>query len=139
MIKSILFLFRREKRRMFKEITMLMADDTQKTFGFLAVGTTQYRYKQIFGKDLMVSISKLLNKDLDYVGDDADFSVSDKLAFIMNCQAEKKDMNCQNFETFLEWVEQFDAAALFDHMNDFIAIYLGNKESTSTPKKEIEP
>lgn len=123
---------------MFRELTMKMADDTEKTFGFLAVGTTPYRFKQIFGKDLMVELSKIVNKDMDSIGENADFSVSDKLAFIMNCQAEKKDMNCQNFDTFLEWVEQFDASALFNHFADFVGIYLGNKESTSSPKKEKE-
>lgn len=116
-----------------------MADDTTKDFGFLAVGTTPYRYKQIFGKELMVDISHLINKDMESISENADFSVSDKLAFIMNCQAEKKDMNCQNFDTFLEWVEQFDASDLFNHMSEFIGIYLGNKESTSKPKKEVEP
>lgn len=124
---------------MFKTITMLMADDTKKEFGFLAVGTTPYRYKQIFGKDLMLDITKLVNKDFDSVGADADFSVSDKLAFVMNCHAEKKDLNCQNFDSFLEWVDQFDASDLFNHMSEFIGIYLGNKESTSNPKKEVEP
>lgn len=123
---------------MFKELTLTMADGSEKSFGFLAVGTTQYRYKQIFGGDLLKQITKIVNRDLDYIGDDADFSVTDKLAFIMNCQAEKKDMNCQNFDTFLDWVEQFDSSTLFDHLGDFIAIYLGNKESTSDPKKDNE-
>lgn len=123
---------------MFKELTLTMADGSEKSFGFLAVGTTQYRYKQIFGGDLLKQITKIVNRDLDYIGDDADFSVTDKLAFIMNCQAEKKDMNCQNFDTFLDWVEQFDSSTLFDHLGDFINIYLGNKESTSDPKKDNE-
>lgn len=123
---------------MYKELTLTMADGSEKSFGFLAVGTTQYRYKQIFGGDLLKQITKIVNRDLDYIGDDADFSVTDKLAFIMNCQAEKKDMNCQNFDTFLDWVEQFDSSTLFDHLGDFINIYLGNKESTSDPKKDNE-
>lgn len=123
---------------MFKELKLTMADGSEKSFGFLAVGTTQYRYKQIFGGDLLKQITKIVNRDLDYIGDDADFSVTDKLAFIMNCQAEKKDMNCQNFDTFLNWVEQFDSSTLFDHLGDFINIYLGNKESTSDPKKDNE-
>lgn len=124
---------------MYKTIKMKLADGTKKEFGFLAVGSTPYRYKQIFKQDLMRDISKLINKDLDAIGDDADFSVTDKLAFVMNCQAEKIDLNLQNNDTFLEWVDQFETAELFNHISDFIGIYLGNKGSTSNPKKEVEP
>ena len=123
---------------MYREIRMKLANGTERTFGFLAMGSTQYRYKQLFKEDLMKSITKLVNRDRDDIGDTADFSVTDKLAFVMNCQAEKRDMNHQNFDTFLEWVDQFDASELFDHLGDFIDIYLGNKESTSEPKKEEE-
>lgn len=124
---------------MFRTLTMTLADGTKQDFNFLAVGSTPYRYKQIFKQDLMKDITKLIGTDLETVGEDADFSVTDKLAFIMNCQAEKKDMNLLNNETFLEWVDQFETAELFNHISDFIGIYLGNKESTSNPKKEIEP
>lgn len=124
---------------MFRTLKMTLADGTEKEFNFLAVGSTQYRYKQLFRTDLMKDLTNLVNRDLDYIGDDADFSVTDKLAFIMNCQAEKVDMNNQNFDTFLEWTDQFDAASLYEHIRDFISIYIGNKESTSNPKKEIEP
>lgn len=124
---------------MFRTLMMTLADGTKKEFNFLAVGSTPYRYKQVFKSDLMKDVTKLVNKELDYIGEDADFSVSDKLAFIMNCQAEKKDLNQQNFDTFIEWIDQFEPADLFNHISDFIGIYLGNKESTSVPKKEIEP
>lgn len=124
---------------MYRTIKMTMIDGSQKDFNFLAVGSTPYRYKQLFKEDLMKSLTKLMNSKLDGIGDDADFSVTDKLAFVMNCQAEKRDLNAQNFETFLEWVDQFDASDLFNHISDFIGIYLGNKESTSEPKKEDEP
>lgn len=121
---------------MFKTLNLTLADGSTKEFGFLAIGTTSYRYRQLFGTDLMKDITKIVNRTMDFFGDDADFSVTDKLAFIMNCQAEKKDMNTINFDMFLEWLEQFDSATLFDHFNDFISIYLGNKGSTSNPKKE---
>lgn len=124
---------------MFKTITMKMADGTTKDFDFLAVGSTQYRYKQLFKQELMKDITKLVDSDSNSLGEDADFTVSDKLAFVMNCQAEKKDLNNQNFETFLEWIEQFDSSESIKHMREFIGIYLGNKESTSEPKKEDEP
>lgn len=123
---------------MYKTLKLRMSDGTSKEFGFLAVGSTQYRYKQIFGSDLMGDLTKLINLDTNTTNPDADFSISDKLAYVMNCQAEKKDMTCQNFDMFLEWVEQFDSSALLDHMGDFVSIYIGNKASTSKPKKEKE-
>lgn len=124
---------------MFKILTMTLSDgESKKDFSFLAVGTTAYRYRQVFRTDLMKDITSLVNRNLDYIGENADFSVTDKLAFIMNCQAEKMDMNNLNFDMFIEWLEQFDAASMFEHFNDFINIYLGNKESTSNPKKGEE-
>lgn len=126
------------ENNMFKTVKLKLENGTTKEFGFLAVGSTQYRYKQIFGRDLMQDMTKMVNSETGSFSDDIDFSVSDKLAFIMNCQAEKKDMNCQNFDTFLEWVDQFDSASLLSHMSDFVSIYIGNKASTSKPKKADE-
>lgn len=123
---------------MFQTLELKLADGTNKEFNFMAVGSTPYRYKQIFGKDLMIELTKLMGNESNKVNENADFSVSDKLAFIMNCQAEKKDMNCQNFDSFIEWIEQFDASTLINHMGDFVSIYIGNKASTSKPKKEDE-
>lgn len=124
---------------MFKTLSMKLSDGkTEKEFSFLAVGSTPYRYKQIFRSDLMKDITNLINGEMNAIGDNADFSVTDKMAFIMNCQAEKMDMNNLNFDMFIEWLDQFDSSALVEHIYDFINIYLGNKESTSNPKKEGE-
>lgn len=124
---------------MFKTLKLTMADGNEKEFGFLAVGSTPYRFKQLFKQDLLVEITKLINSDMDGVSEKADFSIVEKLAFVMNCQAEKRDLNCQNFDTFLEWVDQFETSELFNNITDILGIYLGNKRSTSEPKKEIEP
>lgn len=116
---------------MYKEIDL----DTQegmKTFSFLATGTTAYRYKQCFHQDLMIA----LNNMEDTANDQADMTVGDKLAYIMNAQAEKKDMNKLNVDSFLTWADQFDGAELFLHMKDFVSLYLGSRQTTSVPKKE---
>lgn len=116
---------------MYKEITL----DTQegvKTFGFLATGTTAYRFRQVFHKDLMVT----LNNMEDLSSGDADTSVGDELAYIMNAQAEHKDMNSLSTDGFLTWADQFDGATLFLHMQEFVSLYLGNRTTTSTAKKE---
>ena len=115
---------------MYKEIE-LETQEGKKTFPFLATGTTAYRYKQCFHQDLMIA----LNNMEDTADDQADMTVGDKLAFIMNAQAEKRDMNKLNVDAFLEWADQFDGAALFLHMKEFVSMYLGSRQTTSTPKK----
>lgn len=115
---------------MYKEIEL----DTQegvKKFSFLATGTTAYRYKQCFHQDLMIA----LNNMEDTSDERADMTVGDKLAFIMNAQAEKKDMNKLNVDSFLDWADQFDGAELFLHMRDFVSMYLSSRQTTSVPKK----
>lgn len=118
---------------MYKEIE-LETQEGKKTFPFLATGTTAYRYKQCFHQDLMIALN---NMEDDTADDQADMTVGDKLAFIMNAQAEKKDMNKLNVDAFLEWADQFDGAALFLHMKDFVSMYLGSRQTTSTPKKGV--
>lgn len=116
---------------MFKEITLRCTNGKEAPFGFLATGTTAFRYKQVFHQDLMILLNKMEN-DQD---DQTDMTVGEKLAFIMNAQAEGKEMNQLNVEKFLEWADQFDGAELFMHMQDFVALYLGSRKSTSKAKK----
>lgn len=121
---------------MFTTINMIMADGSQKEFNFVSNGLTQYRYRQLTGQDLMKTITKLVNRDLNSVGEDADFSCIDFLAYIMNMSAEKADMNKLNLDTFYEWIEQFDSSNSISIYTDIINAYFGTKKSTSEPKKE---
>lgn len=121
---------------MFAKLNMTMADGTAKEFEFVSNGMTQYRYRQLTGRDLTKDAMKLMNSGADGVGEEADFTVSDKLAYIMNMSAIKADMNKINNDTFYEWVEQFDSSNSINVMGDIISIYFGTKKSTSEPKKE---
>ena len=121
---------------MFAKLNMTMADGTSKEFEFVSNGMTQYRYRQLTGRDLTKDAMKLMNSGADGVGEEADFTVSDKLAYIMNMSAIKADMNKINNDTFYEWVEQFDSSNSINVMGDIISIYFGTKKSTSEPKKE---
>ena len=120
---------------MFAKLNMIMADETEKEFEFVSNGMTQYRYRQLTGRDLMKDVTKLVN-DRQQLSDEADFTVSDKLAYIMNMSAIKADMNKLNDDTFYEWIEQFDSSNSIRIMGDIISIYFGTKKSTSEPKKE---
>lgn len=122
---------------MLKTIKLITVQGTEKEVSFLSTGTTAIRYKQIFHKDLMPSITKLLRDE--ELNPDADLIVSQELAFVMNKQAEGRNMNTVTYEEYLTWIDEYDSASLFQNIADFIKIYTGSKGSTSEPKKEEEP
>ena len=67
---------------------------------------------------------------------DADYTVGDKLAYIMNAHAEGKDMKTLNYDTFLEWLEQIESSEILMHMEEIVSLYLGSKLTHSVAKKE---
>jgi hypothetical protein len=121
---------------MFTTINMTMADGSHKEMGFMSNGLTQYRYRQFTGRELMKDISKLVNVGDSSIGDDADFTCIDKLAYIMNMSATGANMNTLTEESFFNWIEQFDSSNSIQIWADIISAYYGTKKSTSEPKKE---
>lgn len=122
---------------MFRQINLITNDGEEKAFKFLATGTTAYRYRQIFHQDLMVQLSKMRAFQDNSASDEAaDSTIFDKLAFIMNAQAEGKNMNTLNFDSFLEWADQFAGMELITHAPEIIELYLGSKITKSVPKKD---
>ena len=59
-----------------------------------------------------------------------------QLAFIMNASAERKDMRNLDIDSYVDWLEQFEAMELLMHSMDFIGLYMSNRITTSTPKKK---
>lgn len=112
---------------MYKEIKLKNTDGTEITYKFLASGTTAYRYMQVFHEDLMKIIT---NFDKE-----ADYTLADKLAYIMNAQAEGKDMKILNYDSFLEWLDKIESSEIFSHMEELISLYIGTKITNSIPKK----
>ena len=113
---------------MYREITLKLASGEDKAFKFLACGSTAYRYNQVFHEDLMVKLTKMEA--------DADYSLADKLAYIMNAQAEGKDMKALNVDTFYAWLDHIESSELILHMEEIVGLYLGSKLTSSVPKKE---
>lgn len=97
----------------------------------LANAATPYRIKQIFHIDI---IKAFMNAKEDDGVDTA--NIIPQLAYVMNCQANKVDMNTLNEESFYEWCEQFGAFDLIEHSEDIIDIYLNNQNGGSTSKKK---
>lgn len=104
-----------------------------KMIPFLASAATPYRFKQVFKADLM----KLLNGINTGKEDEAEsINIVAELAYIMNAQAEKSDINKLSFETFLMWAEQFGPMSLVDCAKDIVDVYMGNASTSSSSKKK---
>ncbi len=112
---------------MYKEITLKTINGEEKPFAFLACGSTAYRYNQVFHEDLMSKLTKMETE--------ADYSIADKLAYIMNSQAEGKDMKTLNYDSFLLWLDLLESSEILTHMEDIVGLYLGSKLTNSIPKK----
>ena len=122
---------------MYREINLTTINGEEKAFKFLATATTAYRYRQIFNQDLMAQLNKMQTLQNGGTPDESiDSTIFEKLAFIMNAQAEGKNMKTLNFDSFLEWADQFEAMELITHAPEIIELYLGSKITTSVPKKD---
>ncbi len=122
---------------MYKEIKLITIEGEETAFKFLATGTTAYRYRQVFNQDLMLHLSKMkVYQEKGASDETVDATLFEKLAFIMNAQAEGKDMKMLNFDLFLEWADQFSGAELLTHAPEIIELYLGSKITMSVPKKD---
>lgn len=122
---------------MFKQINLNTIDGEQRAFKFLASGTTAYRYRQVFHQDLMMQLNKMgLFREEGASEEAVDTTVIEKLAFIMNAQADGKNMNTLNFDSFLEWADQFSSMEMITHASEIVEVYLDSKATSSIPKKD---
>lgn len=97
----------------------------------LANAATPYRLKQIFHLDIIKAFRNAKEDDgVDMA------NIITQLAYVMNCQATKVDMNALNENSFYEWCEQFGAIDLIEHSEEIINIYLDNQNGDSTSKKK---
>lgn len=130
--------FIKGEKLMYKVISLKSSDDGEpRDVPFLANAATPFRYKSLFGKDLLLLFQKAVNEsgvyDIDFVSE---------LAFVMSMQAKSKkeglDLSTINRENLLEWLEQFEGFELFNHANEIIGVYLGNEGTSSEEKKKVE-
>lgn len=127
---------------MYREISIARVDGSDALTPMLANAATPYRYKSIFGEDLIKKIasSSTINSDgtgtvtVNFVGE---------LAFVMAMQAAAhSDKNIKmdklNEEKFVEWLEQYDSLSMENASNDIFEVYAGNIRSDSEAKKNKE-
>lgn len=96
-----------------------------KEIGFLANASTSFRYKNIFGIDLIALLAK---------GDEGAVDDYERLAFVMAKQAEKADMNTLTAEDFYLWLESFEFTDLVEALPEIVGLYMKNKITASDPK-----
>lgn len=119
---------------MYKKLKLDCADGGQKEFAFKAVASTPYYYRMIFREDILRKMSEVSNDGKTLNMEKIDTTMADKLAFVMNQQAEEKDMENLNFDDFLKWLDQFDGMAILNRSQDIMEIYTGQQQSTSEDK-----
>lgn len=102
----------------------------EKTVGMVANAATPYRYKQVHGEDLLPYFSGKRTEE------DQSLMIM-QLAYVMTMQAEGNDFKKLNFDTYLEWLTQFDAMDLMGGKiaGEVLAIYTENTKTFSEPKK----
>lgn len=117
---------------MYKEISI-----GNRKIPMLANGATPIYYKQVFNKDL---ISKVYGAE-DRLGEVND--CAPEIAYIMAKQAERaKDptisMSSQNFDTFIEWLESFEATSILMSSEEIMDLYFHDVKPSSEAKKKPE-
>lgn len=133
---------------MYKEIMIKTADGQDESVAFKATGTTAYRFKQLTHKDLMISITNMLNVTKG-IEDTVDVAIAiagsgelesiSQLAYVMHRQAEAKSINDLadlTFENYFEWLDRYDSMEFLYNAISIINVYMKNTETSSEPKKE---
>ncbi|MBO5526390.1 MAG: hypothetical protein J5993_06540 [Clostridia bacterium] len=151
---------------MYREIVLKMADGDEKAIPFKATGTTSIRYKQLFKKELLGSITEIFEKvgsdelirlmkdtgeekkeednmspetlqTLIKITGSGQLDTIQQMAYIMNMQAKNADMSKLSLEGYINWLDQFESFEFLTNSMEFIGLYMGNRETTSSQKKEV--
>lgn len=100
---------------------------------FTANAATPFRYKQLFHEDILQLLQNNSKEEQDQI------LLSDtitKLAYIMNAQAEKKDMNRLSYDDFMTFLEDFSPLDFIIEGAAIMNIYLNNTVQTVESKKK---
>lgn len=120
---------------MYKEIMIERVDGAETPTGLMANAATPYRYKQIFGEDLL---TKFANAQAEIEGR-AVYQIGfiPELAYVMALQAEKDPARIDKATQadFFKWIEQFESFAFESKADEIIEVYVRNMSGTSEAKK----
>lgn len=98
-------------------------------------GATPIRYKAVFGTDLMSELNQITNGKKD---EGEALEIISKLAFVMYTQAtaDKSIWKSITTDSYIEFLEQFEAMDLTTASAEIMNIYLNQASGDSKPKKE---
>ena len=99
----------------------------------LANALTKYRYRQVFGEDLMNEMQGVTEGT---AGEQA--ALFEKLAYIMATQAEKRSDKA-SIDDFFDWLEGFGSGEILESALDIVAIYQSNQKGLSEVKNQDGP
>lgn len=96
-----------------------------------ANAATPFRYKQLFGQDLLRLFQQTQEGEESLLAD-----VCTQLAFIMNRQAEGVNMNTISMDEFFAWLEDYEPMSFIMAAQDIIDTYLSSTMTTIESKKK---
>lgn len=94
-----------------------------------ASGATPIYFKTVFHKDIITALKSMDNEETVQ-------EYAPELAYIMNQQAAGSNMAMLNYDTFIEWLDQFEPLDLVMAAKDIVTVYLASAKQTATPKKK---
>ena len=105
----------------------------EKEVNLLANAATPFRYKMVFGEDIMVALNQINNSKRDE-GEVID--IASQLAFIMNKQAEldREALKALTKDVYIEWLEEFESMDFVNTTSEIFDLYLGTTKTTSKSK-----
>ena len=98
-----------------------------------ANAATPFRFKQIFGQDLLKLFKKSSENEEEQM---ALGEVVTQMAFIMNNQAEGTNMNNLSMDDFYTWLEDYEAMDFVMASGDIINYYMASSLPTVESKKK---
>lgn len=98
-----------------------------------ANAATPLRYKQLFGQDLLRVFQQSTKTEEDGV---LLADIVAQLAFIMNRQAEKQDLNAVSMDEFYSWLEDFGSMDFVLAGQDIMNVYLDSTKVSVDAKKK---
>lgn len=107
--------------------------DGGKEVKLAANAATPFRFKQLFGKDLLRLFNDSSKNESEMV-DLADTIT--ELAFIMNSQAEGRDMNRLSLDEFYSWLEDYEPMDFIVKSQEVVNVYLSSTQVSAESKKK---
>lgn len=99
----------------------------------LANAATKYRFRQIFGLDLIDELS-----DMDAITPGRLSEILEMLTYTMAKQA-KKEAEKGSIDDFFTWLEGLSANEITEHIDTILEIYQGNQKTLSETKNPEGP